>query len=427
MEQKKNILQIFGDFIEEKGYSWIIPSKKESLSETMTNCFSLVLLIPLFVMVLAIRFIILFFKLLFGLLLSINAPDDLDKTVTQNKSIIKTVVLGVLIICTFLFSIRILHESAKKTNVSLRDSREFFDFETDAIEDAMPYDFVLASAFKAIKESMENEYSDRDVVRLRKQLYIDDDFAKGLHFSSPDDFVVFLYSLKDIDKRVYAFISEADSIGNYDKLLKFYREAALNDYEKGNYHNAYEEVNHFFNIYTRQKDFPFTGVNNKMHLLKLLLQHKGELFENREFAKEAYMCFANSDWDNKSNNFDGYSNLLNISKENSFMKDVSSYYEGLSNFHDEDYAAALQIFESCFEKTSDSTLKQYCALMAIRTAFWGFSDSMAPIALNDYETVFDKYASVITYPYFKSDLNKYQLEVFEIKNNSSRFIVYENE
>jgi hypothetical protein len=408
MEQKKDIFQILSDFINSHVPSWIFPHKEESLSESGINILYLILLSPLYVIVLISRILFLLWKLFISL-----HNDTQDNITVQNNNIAQIVLSGLIIACVIFFPIRFMHDSAKKRNVSLIENRYSYDFEPQAIENNMPNDIILKEAFYAIREAMKKEYTARNVVRLRKKLGVDEDFAKGLHFVSPDDFIVYLYSVKEIDKGVKQYINEADSICEYSNLLTYYQKAALMDYMKGNYYNASAEMQHYFNIYNFHGDFPLTKVNNKMHLLRLLLQHRWELSTNRKFAEKAFSCFNNENYD-----FRDYAYLKSISNGQPFLLNVSAYFEGLSKFHDNNYISALQVFDTCCESTSDTLLKQYCALMSIRAAFWNYDKQRNTQALNLYKKTYEKYSPAITCQYFIPDIQRYQSVVAEIISDS---------
>lgn len=415
MEQNKNIFQKIGDFIEAKGYSWIIPSKKESLSEAGTHFLSMLLLIPVFFIVLAVRLIIIVFKLFISLFHDPNKDDSSDSTSLLNKNIAKTILIGLLISCIIVVSIRILHNSARNTNVLLRNNRWTDCFMTYSIENVKPEDFILESAFDAINTAMQKDYMASEVVRLRKQLYIDDDFAKEFRFTSSDDFIKYLYSIKEIDKGVKPFINEADDLAVNKTMLDYYQQVALNEFENGNYYNASAAVEHFFNIYSHQKVFPHDGVNNKMHLMKLLLQQKWILTTNREFANAVFMSFGY--YDCQFGDLDNLYFYCDWDEDQPFLKSVANYFDGLLQFHDKNYISALGIFESCFENTTDSLLRQYCSLMAIRSVFWNYDTLREDQALNLYRETYEKYAPYVTLDYFISDLKRYQSVVTEIINN----------
>lgn len=416
MEQKKNIIQLFGDFIEENESSWIFPHKEESLLNAGKNVLSLLFLIPLYSIIFVVRILLLLSKLFISLFVNLKKPHNLDRTSILNRQIAQTLTYGILIACTFFFSVRILHNYAKERNVTLRNSRHIYDFTSYAIDQNMPEDNLLRGAFYAIKEAVKNDYTNRDVVRLRKQLNVDEDFAKGLHFSSPDDFMLFLYSIKDIDKGVQPYINEADSIGVFDNMLYYYQEAALNDYMNGNFYNSSAEMKHYFNIYENQGDYPLAGVNNKMHLLKLLLQRQWELTTNRKFAEVTLSCINSVEY-SEPYRFSEYGKLKSINNEKPFLQNISIYFEGLSLFYNKKHMSALQQFESCYERTTDTTLKQYCALMSIRTAFWNYDKLRNNQALTLYKKMYKKYSPVVTLHYFKPDLQRYQSVVLEIINN----------
>lgn len=416
MEQRKNIFQLFGDFIEENGSSWIFPRKEESLLDAGKNILSLLFLIPLYSIIFVVRISVLLIKLFISLLVNLKKLHNLDKTYIFNRHIAQTLTYGILIACMCFFSVRILHNYSKERNVTLRDSRHMYDFTSYAIDQNMPEDYLLREALYAIKKAAENDYTNRDVVRLRKQLNIDEDFAKGLHFSSPDDFMLYLYSIKDIDKGVQPYINEADSIGVFDNMLYYYQRAALDDYAKGNYYNSSAKIKHYFNIYENQGDYPLAGVNNKMHLLKLLLQRQWELTTNRKFAEVTLSCINSVDY-SEPYRFSEYGKLKSISNDKPFLENISTYFEGLSLFYNKKHMSALQQFESCYERTTDTTLKQYCALMSIRTAFWNYDKLRNNQALTLYRKIYKKYSPAVTLHYFKPDLERYQSVVLEIINN----------
>ena len=408
MEQETDIIQIIGEFINSHVSSWIFPHKEESFKESGSYFLYLVLLSPLYVIVLVIR--LLFF--LWKMLVSLIRNDSQDGIAVQNNNLARFVIVGFMIVCVIFFPIRILHYSAKKRNISLIENRYSYHSVPQAIDINMPNDIALKEAFNAIRNAMGNDYTARNVVRLREILDIDEDFAKGLHFASPYDFIVYLYSLKEIDEGVKQYINEADSICVDEDLLNYYQEAALMDYKKGNYYNASAETQHYFNLYCLHGDYTLTKDNNKMHLLKLLLQHRWELSTNRKFAEKAFSCFGDGNYD-----FRNYGYLKNICKGNPFLLNVCTYFEGLSKFHDNNYISALQIFDTCYENTSDTLLKQYCALMSIRTAFWNYDKQRNTQALNLYKKLYDKYSPAVTFQYFSPDLQRYQSVVAEIIND----------
>lgn len=417
MEQRKNIFQELGDYIETKGVSWIFPNKEESLSESGFNTVSLIFLIPLFIILSVVRCIVLLFRLFISLFLNMVKEKSPKKTTAINSSILMTGVFGVLLVTIILISPRILHNSAKKRNVQLKENRELYYFEPYAMLNILPSDNTLATAFGAISGALDNDYSNREVVRLRKQLNIDDDFAKGLHFSSTNNFVQYLYSIKEIDQEVKPYINEADSICDNNNMSNFFYIAALDDFEKGYYYNSSVEMKHYFNIYGHQDYYPLAGVNNKMHLLRLLLQHQWELTTNRKFAEVSLSCINSLDSYSESYRFNDYGQLKKFSNGIPFFENISTYFEGLYLFYQKNHISALQKFESCYESTTDTILKQYCALMSIRTAFWNYDELRNGQALNLYRKIYKQYSPKVTLQYFKPDLQRYQSVVVEIINN----------
>lgn len=425
MEQKKNVIQALGDFIEAKGGSWIFPDKEESLPESGINTLSLIFFIPFFGILLVIRCLFLLFKLFFSFFNTFISHNSSNKTTTTNRNNEKIVTCSILIVLIILISPRILYHYAKKQNVKLIERQELYYFPSFIIEYYIPEDYILSKTFIGIEEALNNAYANREVIKLRKQLNIDDDFAKGLHFSSTDDFMLYLYSIKEIDTGVKPYINEADSICHFKNMSNHFQIATFEDYEKGNFYSASAEMKHYFKIYyCHQDDYPFTEDINKMHLMKLLLQHPWELSTNRDFAKAALSC-VNSIENNDSYKYSDYGKLKKLSNEVPILNNISTYFEGLYNFYHSNRISALHCFESCYESTTDTTLKQYCALMSIRTAFWNYDKLRNDQALNIYRKVYKKYSSAITLRYFKPDVQKYQSVVLEIINNPD-YTGYEN-
>ena len=429
MEQNNNILQKIGNWLENHNLSWIFPQRNESLKELGSHLLKVLALILLLFISACFRIIVLVIAALFNKVRNKSISEDI--TVTRYETAIKTTIYGICISILLIFSINRLYKEAKTNNVSLIEFRNRDNF-IPSIEQFLPDDFFLNKVYWSIYNACIQTHTSREVVKLRKNLYVDDDFAKKLHFSRQDDFAVYLYSLKWIDDDVSEYLRDIDKMTGMNKLKDFYCRMAIDYYQKGDYYSAAEMTEHYFNIYGNNNKFVTDAkdINNKMHILNLLLQHKWALTTNRDFAIEAFSetnIFERS----KGYDIDYYGeevedffeiesenwNLSELCNDNPYLVDICKYFEGLTSFHKKNYIEAINFFNDCFINTTDKLLKQYCALMIIRTAFWNYDKLRDQNTLDQYRQLYLSYSIYVTIPYFLPDLERYENIVNEIIND----------
>jgi tetratricopeptide (TPR) repeat protein len=195
-----------------------------------------------------------------------------------------------------------------------------------------------------------------------------------------------------------------------------YRIGAVEDYKNGDYFSAAEMTQHYFNLYGVFNNFATESkdVNNIMHIMKLLLQHRWTLSTNRDFAINALKLIAVFE-DNYSENVDF--SFWEEEYDNEIIKELYEYFKGIILFHDENYEEAIERFETCYKTCSDKLLQEYCSLMVIRTAFWNFDKERTQENLKLFKKLYSSYSPTISLPYFLPDLKKYENVVKKIASN----------
>lgn len=202
--------------------------------------------------------------------------------------------------------------------------------------------------------------------------------------------------------------------------MENFGQSAINDYYTGDYYLASEKITHYFKLYNNQDNFPIDAfyIDNSLHILRLLVQNRWALTCNRPFANKAMDILGSIE-----NATPGDDKLLNVIDSledvcngNSYFLKLHKYCKGLYYFHIEDYSNAISIFEDCFNEAG-GLLKQYCALMTIRTAFWNYDKLRSSDALSLFKNIYNIYSSTIELPYFQPDLKKYDSIVKEIIKN----------
>ena len=425
MNKLQQIIDIFRNWLESRNLSWILPKRNEHPQDALIASIELLVISLIILPLLVIRLLELCYNLLpFKNRLYIEqrthhfiyASKQVDLK-NYIKAQISRPVVRCFLLCFFLSvlafcTIPHLHLKAKQAN--LRVIEKIYDENTDIdIDYLLPNDNeeqFFSSVLSNIYEARKRDYSGKDVIEVRNQLSIDENFVKDLYFSDKDDFLSYLFSLKGIDEDVDNYLNDVEKLNDIEGFIEDIRQSIVDDYKIGFFYTARAKTDYYFNLYINQNIFPVSDIDNTMHSLRLLLSHRSDLSSHRDFARMAYYCLAE----------DGIidtQKLKKASRDNSFFNDVALYCEGVLSFRRDSYVNAMNCFENCFEKTNDDLLRQYSALMCIRTAFWNFDQKRTHDELLKYEQTYSKYSYAITLPYFIPDLKRYETVVAEIKNN----------
>lgn len=401
-----NIFKNIGIWLQNRNLSWLLPKKEESSKESCISILQIIFLIPLLFVLLLIRLIVLIINLI--------KTTTNGKISTQGRTYIpfthiKIALYSIFIALLVFIELGMLYKKAKQNNVNLIEIRNY-SFVTPPIYDCLPENNYLQTVYKAIYLACEQEYSSQAVVKLRKDLFIDDDFAKDLHFIEPTDFVAYLYSLKGIDKDVTTYLKEVEKHDEINGLVELFRTGALEDYVNGDYYSAAEMTEHYFNLYNNYHHYAIEAqdVDNEMHILRLLLQHRWALSTNRSFSSQVISDMEIIGDSINTNKKEELSFLSEEKYTNVNVKEICKYFAGVSAFHLKNYKEAIGIFEECFNNTTDNLLKQYCALMIIRTAFWNYDKTRTLSNLSLYNKLFSEFSSSVSLPYFLPDLQRYE-------------------
>lgn len=396
--------------------SWVFPDAKETVKESSSNLVILLLIIPVLLVTVVWRLIQLLVVLITFLFHKIKSSKSCKGDVF-NWGLVKPLLCGILLALLFNYLIKALYENAKGNNVSLIDVRNN-NYIYPSLYDKMPSSY-LGIVFESIYYACGNKHSSQEVVKLRKKLNIDDDFAKGLHFYDSNAFLAYIYSLKDIDSDVKLYFEDIEKDEVFNELMEDFGSSAMYDYLCGDYYMASEKITHYFKLYNNQDEYPvdYNSIHNSQHILRLLVQNRWSLTCNRPFANKALDVldgiYLHYDDDNILNDIDS---LEFLSNGNSYFLKLSKYCKGLYYFYNKDYSNAIDTFVDCFNE-AEGLLKQYCALMAIRTAFWNYDNLRSIEALALFNSMYNNYSSTIQLQYFKPDLEKYCSIVKEIIKN----------
>ena len=426
MIDNKNIFHKIGDWIESHKIIWVMPSQKESLGEFAKIFIVQLLILPWIIFVLITRVLFLVF-IMFSIILY-N-----DNKITEGISVPKTT-KPLIIYLFFAFiiwgGIQYLQTFAREKNQSLIKVRKYHEL-TIPIDDYLSNNHFYSYVFKELFDACQQSHSSQRVIKIKKDLCLDEEFAKKFHFRKAEGLSAFIYSLQEIDEDVPSYLSETDKLKESEPLTEWLYYSTLEDFRDGNYNNAADKIKHYFEIYNNKKKYPIEtyDINNTMHIMRLLLQHSWALTTHRDFAIKVLSninIFSNNDYEvqeltnqieideNKHILESTYEELSGDSKE---LFEICTYFNGLTYFHQGKYENAFHIFEECFSSTEDNLLKQYCALMAIRTAFWNYDKERSTESLNMYYHARDKFSKNISLQYFLPDIQKYDETVKTIKYN----------
>ena len=266
---------------------------------------------------------------------------------------------------------------------------------------------IVDESFHNVFLAIYNNKRDIDVNSISEYLNFPLNQYNHLTFKNISDYLCFLHSIgykDDVSQGEKVLLSKEYSL--LKGMMKVYKKNAINDFALGRYYSSNEYINSFFDIYKHNPSFTASGVNNDMHILKLLLEYKDDLWKNREFAEYALECVER----------ESYSSMPFFSCDNNYLELINEYFDGVYLLDNKCYIDAQEKFcVLCSKSPESSLLAQYCAYMVIRCAYWNY-DSLLECrvqqiigkAKKDFRDVDDKYSTLITLPYFLSDIAIYR-------------------
>lgn len=273
-----------------------------------------------------------------------------------------------------------------------------------------PQDPLLQEAFSSVADATQRNHPGRDVQRMKKHLEIDDRIVNGLNFQSADDLVLVLYTLRNQDEDMKLLVNEADQWRGLKDVRSYYRFAAIRSFIEGNYFLAYSLTQHYFNQYVLKESFDREGGNNNMHILRLLTTYRWELTTNRTFAKQ----FNEFIYGSEEQALTTWTHLEDYCKGNEHLRPLCQYFKALTLYHLDLFTESIQLFQQCAVSTDDELLKQYCAFMCVRAAFWRFDKDRTKSNYQFFHIISNQNAHHISLPYFASDIAEYKAAVEQI-------------
>jgi hypothetical protein len=352
-----------------------------------------------------------------------NATEDKktpEKADEPKRGTLPIIFLLVSILAALLLwgGVKLLRNNAKKTNRSIIEYKDLPEHQGVFSNDGSPiynntvsYTF-LDNIFEKIFYAINNDRSNRDVTEMSNYIDIPKDYVQNLNYNKMSDYLLYLYShnyVNDVRLGEEVLINK-DSKSEIDNLLREYRNGAIDDFKNGNYYSASAKVNEYFSLYEKRSSFPIAGVDNKIHMLNILLEYKWALTTHRKFAEAAISCIEK----------DRYRSLANLCGGDKDLENVSRYFEGVAALDEDRYSVAQAVFCDIIERTTNKTLKQYCMLMAIRCAFWHYDTQSTLENYNSFKSLCKKYESQITLPFFDPDIERYKEAVEDKHRDSNR-------
>lgn len=258
---------------------------------------------------------------------------------------------------------------------------------------------INAVTLTAIYNALDKKHASNNVILCRESLPMVKEYINGMNFTYVSDVVFYLYSKgirNELEKVELSIVPDSD---DDDTFIRRVKQMALEQFGIGDYYASSEYVDMFFQHYCHRNQFDVVSRNNEMHLLKLLLQpqYRWVLTTNRELAKQFYSIILDIKYDNEIKEVDF--------ADNDELKDLVSYFKGIVLFNKYDFLGSLEIFSDCYNNTSDNMIKQYCALMSIRCAWWSHKKNKN---IDMFDEILNRYSPEIIFPYFSSDLMYYE-------------------
>ncbi len=384
-------------WLSRNGFQWALPSRNETLKDSCKNTLLILALLPILTILFCVRLL----HMLFSAILDLFKSNKKDVALYGTLTLISVLVALFLAGMTLFFRVKVM-----ENNENLRYERMSIFVHNINIRNDFPDDELLQTTYEAILSSLQRDYTGKEVIRIKKRLEMDEGFVANIHLKHQDDFVLLLYTLKDQDNEFQDLIDETDYFKGLDKLENEYRIAAVSQYLLGNYYSATKLTEHYFKHYLQHNEFATTSAHNNMHLLRLLSNYQWELTVNRDFAQLLNNIIK---WNSREEL--NINQLEQASQGNKRLQDLVNYFSALVSFYDSDYIVAMNLFEKCASQTDDDMLKQYCALMNIRAAFWEYNRHYFDGDQNKYSKLFHETLKTnqpkISLPYFISDLSYY--------------------
>ena len=324
------------------------------------------------------------------------------------KKHVSQIVACLLCADSIAWGVSALRRAARNNNVRLLNDMETTYVTGVNLWRYMPNDPLLVDAFWSVSYATRRTHAGREVLRLRKQLEMDDNIAKGLNFESADDLVLVLYTIRNQDEDMKQLVNETDEWRGLEEVEKEYQGAAVRSYLDGNYFLAYSLTQHYFNRYVQRDRFDKEGYNNPMHILRLLTNYRWELTTNRTFARQ-FDAYVSGHMRDDIRKLTSWAHLEDYTNGVDKLQPLCMYFKALTLYHLDLFEESVQLFRQCAAASDDELLRQYCAFMCVRAAFWQYDGHRTAQNYNAFLSAVNKNKGQITLPYFQSDLTEYSV------------------
>lgn len=407
MQENETLIEMIKKWLKENGFSWVLLSEEETTGGALLKIGTILFLFPILAIALCIH-------VLYFVYLGIRKVVLRDSQKPLEYQLVPMVLMSVLLAASVVGMAYGVHTAARHNNVRLVEQLDELWVYSIDISDYTSGNTILQETFYTISEAMQNYHAGKEVLRIKRQLEIDSSIDQNLRFRDADEFVLFLYTLRNQDSEMREVVNETDNMQRMEEAETYYRIEAKDSYLDGNYYQAAALAAHYFNQYIKQDEFDFSGVNNQMHILRLLSCYRWELTTHRAFAKQ-FNAFMNGE----EESIRSLVHLDSLCDNNQSLLELSAYLKALATYNQEENIEAIKQFEQCANKTNNDLLKQYCAFMCVRAAFWQYDKYRNNSNYSFFYKTMQTNAPLVELAYFKSDINKYAELVEQIKEEES--------
>ena len=404
MQENETLIEMIKKWLKENGFSWVLLSEEETTGGALLKIGTILFLFPILAIALCIH-------VLYFVYLGIRKVVLRDSQKPLEYQLVPMVLMSVLLAASVVGMAYGVHTAARHNNVRLVEQLDELWVYSIDISDYTSGNTILQETFYTISEAMQNYHAGKEVLRIKRQLEIDSSIDQNLRFRDADEFVLFLYTLRNQDSEMREVVNETDNMQRMEEAETYYR---IEAYLDGNYYQAAALAAHYFNQYIKQDEFDFSGVNNQMHILRLLSCYRWELTTHRAFAKQ-FNAFMNGE----EESIRSLVHLDSLYDNNQSLLELSAYLKALATYNQEENIEAIKQFEQCANKTNNDLLKQYCAFMCVRAAFWQYDKYRNNSNYSFFYKTMQTNAPLVELAYFKSDINKYVELVEQIKEEES--------
>lgn len=395
MQENENLIITIRNWLKENGFSWLLLSEEETFQDGLLKVSTILVLFPILAIALCVR-------ILYFVYIGTRKIVSHDSQKQAEYQLVPMVFVSILLASSVVAIAWGLHTAARNNNARLLEQLDELWVDDTNLRDYASGNTILQATFYNIAEAIQNYHAGKEVLRIKRQLEIDSSIDQDLRFMDTDKFVLFLYTLRNQDDEMSEVVNETDNMQRMEDAETYYCMEAKESFLDGNYYQAAALTAHYFNHYTKQDEFNFSGVNNQMHILRLLSCYWWELTTHRAFAKQ-FDAFMNGE----DESIRSLVHLDALCNTNQSLLELSAYFKALAVYDKDENIEAIKQFEQCSQNTNNDLLKQYCALMCVRAAFWQYDQYRDRRNYSFFYKTLQTNAPLVELAYFKSDIKKY--------------------